>query len=252
MEPREDNSIITKRYGVIDALRGLAVLSMVGFHLCYDILCVFGGSIEFFISLPGVLWARATCCTFIVVSGMSMNFTRRGYKRGLALNLLGLVVTAATVIFIPSQAIWFGVLNLLGCSMLIACALRNALDRVSPVAGMAVSLPLFAVLYGLPRGYLGLPGLSLIRLPDQLYRFRPLTVIGLPDKDFVSADYFPILPWIFLFLFGYFLWRSIARRGYDRFFDPKIPALGFIGRHSLLIYMLHQPVLYGICWVILR
>ena len=83
-----------------------------------------------------------------------------------------------------------------------------------------------------------------------LYGCKYLAFIGFRTDDFVSMDYFPLLPWLFLFFFGYFLWRLIESKGLQGRFTKRIPAADFIGRHSLLIYILHQPVLYGACWVV--
>ena len=248
--PADKKQRLKSRCGVIDAVRGAAVLSMVAYHLCYDIFMVFGVDTGFEKYWQVALWERTICFTFIIVSGIAVNLSKHGYRRGLVLNLCGFIITAATLIVTPQQQIWFGVLNLLGCSMLIVFALRKALKRIRPAAGMAASLGLFALLFGVPEGYIGLPGLKLIVLPEQLYGCRYLAFLGFPSDDFVSADYFPILPWIFLFVFGFFLWRFIEERRLQRRFTAHVPVLGFIGRQSLWIYMLHQPLLYGLCLLI--
>ena len=61
-------------------------------------------------------------------------------------------------------------------------------------------------------------------------------------------DYFPILPWIFLFIAGYFLNRILKARGWDEKFFARgnVPVLNWLGRHTLPIYLIHQPVLYGL------
>ena len=241
---------VNSRAGLIDAVRGAAVISMVVYHLCYDIFVVFGADTGFERYWPVRVWQSSICFVFIIVSGIAVNFSRHGYRRGIILNLCGFAVTAVTVIFTPTQAVWFGVLNLLGCSMMIVFALRAKLAAVNPSAGMAVSLALFLVLYGLPERYIGLPGLRLINMPDVLYGCRYFAFLGFPSSDFFSADYFPLLPWIFLYAFGFFLWRFMAEKGLQGRFDRRVPALGFIGRYSLWIYLAHQPVLYGICLLI--
>ena len=206
------------RYSLIDAIRAAAIINMVLYHLCYDIFCVFGVWTGFYRAIPVIIWERFICCTFNIVSGMSMNFSRHGYRHGIITNLCGFLITIVTVLVMPEQAIRFGVLNLLGCAMLITFALRRELSR----------------------------------LPEAIYRFRWLAFLGFPPNSFYSADYFPIIPWIFLYLFGFELWRWIADKGFDRFFRLRIPVLDFIGRHSLSIYLIHQPLLYGVCWLIFR
>lgn len=238
------------RYSLIDAIRAVAVVNMVAFHLCYNIFVVFGVWTDFPVSTPIVIWERFICCTFIIVSGVSLNFSKHGYRRGLIVSLCGIVVTLVTIWFMPEQMILYGVLTFLGAAMLLTFALRKALSRIPPIVGMIVFFLLFMLCYGIPYGYLGLFKLPLIRLPEGLYRFQWLAFFGFAPRDFSSADYFPFLQWIFLYLFGFMLWRWIRQKGLDRFFCKKIPVLDFIGRHSLIIYMAHQPALYGICWVV--
>ena len=74
-----------------------------------------------------------------------------------------------------------------------------------------------------------------------------LAVLGLPGPGFWSSDYFPLVPWVFLYLCGYFLWRLIGSR--QRVMDrlrPGIGPLALIGRHSLAVYLLHQPALMAV------
>lgn len=238
------------RYSLIDAIRAAAVLNMIAYHLCYDIFCVYGVWPAFPYATGAVIWERFICCTFIIVSGISLNFSSHGYRRGIIINLCGLLVTAVTLLVIPSEAIWFGVLNLLGCAMLITFALRGVFAKVPSLVGAAVSFVLFMLCYGIPRGYIGLFSHPLIQLPRALYGCRYLAFLGFPSADFHSSDYFPLLPWLFLYFFGYFLWRCIRDRAWDNIFRPRVPVLDFIGRHSLVIYLLHQPVLYLICFFI--
>ena len=239
-----------RRFSLIDAIRGIAVVNMVLYHLCYDIFCAFGVWSAFPRAGPAVIWERLICCTFIVVSGISLHFTRHGWRRGLIVTLCGIVTTAVTVIFTPDQSIWFGVLSFLGCAMLFTYAIRKLLDRMKPLVGVIVFFLLFMLCYGIPSGYIGLFSFPLIHLPEALYQFKWLFFLGFPSKDFFSADYFPFLQWIFLYLFGYQLWRLIEQKSLEKYFYRKIPFFDFIGRHSLIIYMVHQLVLYGICWLI--
>ena len=240
-----------RRYHTIDAIRAAAVISMVLYHLYYDIFCLFGGHPEYCFLTPIYLWERSICITFIVISGVSLNFSRHGYRRGLIVAGCAMAVTLVTYVMFPEEAIWFGVLHLLSVSMLLTTAIRPLLDKLKPIVGMIVFFVLFMLCYGIPNGHIGLFSYPLIRLPAALYQYKWLSVVGFLSGDYYSMDYFPILPWVFLFLFGYFLWRFIKEKGLDRYFCKKIPVLDFIGRHSLLIYMLHQPILYGICYLIM-
>ena len=227
-----------RRWHLIDALRGLALVNMLGMHFLYDVNVVFGKEPGWYLR-PGVrLWQQYICWSFILIAGFSYDWGRaRNLRRGLTLNLLGLAVTAATLIAVPSEAIWFGILNFLGCAILLTMALEKTLDRLPPLAGLA----LCAVLgFGL-------------RVPAAVYRIWPLTPLGFPHPDFSSSDYFPLLPWLFLFWCGFTLKRLFDRCELcRRAARIKIPLLSALGRRTLWVYLLHQPVLMGICMLLIR
>lgn len=238
------------RYGVIDAARGFAAVNMIVYHFLYDLLCYYSLDSGFGAHPAAIIWERCICVTFILIAGAAVNFTRRGYRRGLIVLGGGFLITLLTLLFIPSEIIWFGILNLLGCAMIVTFALRRVLDRIDPLIGAGISLVLFALLYGLPEGYIGFFGVRIAAMPEALYGSPYLAFLGLPSKSFFSADYFPLLPWLFLFFCGYFLWRAAQAKGWDSFFLQKVPVLGLIGRNSLLIYLLHQPVLFALFYLI--
>lgn len=238
------------RYHLIDALRGLALVNMVAFHLMYDIFNIFSAETGWNSEPLTIIWERFICCSFIILSGVSFNFSHHPFRRGIILNACGFLITIVTVLFIPSQAVWFGILNFLGCAMMISYPLKAYLENIAPAVGAFCSLLLFALLYGVPEGYVGFFGLELFKLPEFLYGIKALAFIGFPSIDFHSTDYFPIIPWIFLFLAGYFAWRIIKNFNADRFFRRKIPFFDFIGRHTLIIYIVHQPIIMGILEII--
>ena len=75
--------------------------------------------------------------------------------------------------------------------------------------------------------------------------------LGFPGPGFSSADYFPLLPWLFLFLVGAALGGWCLDHRESRLLTAPLPrALTFPGRRSLLIYLLHQPVLYGVSFLL--
>jgi uncharacterized membrane protein len=238
------------RYRLLDTIRALAILNMVAYHLCYDLLVVYGGDPSFLFSTPAMIWERLICCTFILVSGMSLNLSRHACRRGLIVNACGLLITLATWLILPSEMILFGVLNLIGTAMILVYALRSPLSRIAPIPGAALSFGLFVLTYGVPNGFLGLFDLQLLKLPDFLYSTPYLAFFGFPEASFRSSDYFPLLPWIFLFLCGWYLWRAVPESTRARAFTKGCRPLDFIGRHSLLIYLIHQPVLFGFCYLI--
>ena len=134
--------------------------------------------------------------------------------------------------------------------MIITAFAKPLLQRIPPVLGAATSLLLYALTCGIPRGYIGFFYIKLFSLPEKLYDIGFLFFAGFPSKSFHSSDYFPLLPWIFIFLLGFFLWEQIKSSGADKFFVRGIPVLDLIGKYSLIIYLIHQPVLMGICQLI--
>ena len=139
-----------KRYYLLDSLRGISTVSMVAFHLCYDIFMMYGLNTSWYFYPMTAIWERSICVMFILLSGMCLNFSGNGIKRGVLLNLAGFAVTCVTVIAEPNQAVWFGVLNLIGCSMMIVSVLSDNLKKISPLSGALISLLLYAVSYDFP------------------------------------------------------------------------------------------------------
>lgn len=238
------------RYRWLDLLRGAAVVNMVAFHFCYDWYEVFARLPGWYFLWPIRLWQQAICCTFILTAGFSAHLGRRALRHGLILNLCGFGVSAVTLLALPGEAVRFGILNLLGCAVLLAWALRPALEKLPAAAGLAASLFLFALTRHLPEGHLGLLGLWRLDLPAGLYRWNALAFLGLPGPTFTSSDYFPLAPWFFLFLAGWFLCK-LARPRLEGFL-PRLgcPPLEWAGRHSLAVYLIHQPVCMAVCWLL--
>lgn len=235
-----------KRYYLLDSLRGISIISMVAFHLCYDIFMMYGLNTSWYFYPMTAVWERSICVMFILLSGMCLNFSRNGIKRGVLLNLAGFAVTVVTVIVEPNQAVWFGVLNLIGCSMMIVSVLSDNLKKISPLSGALISLLLYAVSYDLQKGCVGFFRLDIVKLPDFLYSCKYLAFLGFPSSDFFSTDFFPLIPWIFLFAAGFYLWNFIVEKNLTKYFELKIPMLDKIGRYSLWIYLAHQPIIMGI------
>ena len=107
-------SPIRPRYHMLDAVRGFVLVHMVAFHFCFDWFVLFAGRADW-PTLPAVFWwERFICCTFNLVSGMAFHLGRRHLYHSLLLNAVGTGVTAVTLLIMPEQAVWFGVLSLLG------------------------------------------------------------------------------------------------------------------------------------------
>ncbi len=261
----EQKSEHVKWYHLIDAFRGFALLNMLFFHFFYDVYVIFGQDSDWY-HYPAVrVWQQFICMSFLIVSGMSWHFSRNNLKRGITLNVYGLLITAVTSLVMPAQAVRFGILNCIGCCTLLLipvnrlCTFKNAHPRndsrlsapFKAVLGLLLALLLFLFTRNLSDGYLGFAGLR-IDLPEWLYRFRPMTILGLPYSGFRSSDYFPILPWFFLYLTGYWLWELISCSNHAlRTLYIKVPILSRLGEKTIWVYLLHQPLLYGMAYLLI-
>jgi uncharacterized membrane protein len=233
---------MSRRIWEIDFLRGLSIILVVCYHLLYD-LGAYVGVQRFFgfsTDLTTVAWTIAQyffAGLFIVLSGTSSTLTRSNLRRGLKLLAVSIAVTAITYIFDPSSAVWFGILQLLAFSILIfGAAFERAKPVTCTVCGVFI-LALGAALHLLKRG-------MTIRL-DWLLPF------GIHSPGYSSFDYFPLIPWLGVFLIGAALGRSVyAPR--QSLLPWRLPQtfVNAAGRHSLLIYIVHQPVILGILYVL--
>lgn len=242
-----------KRFLLIDAVRGFALINMILYHLCYDIFILYG-YLPGWTALPSVrLWERIICCTFILVSGISWRWGKQhNLRRGIVLNIWGIILTAVTWLVVPDSLILFGILNFIGCAILLLLLLQPLFKRIPPWIGCILCLVLFFFFYPLSRHYLGFGNIRILEIPGSLYESGLLTPLGFPHPGFVSSDFFPILPWFFLFCAGYFLEPLLTARGFlCSILRCQVPLLTEAGQKSLLIYLLHQPVCMLLCMLFL-
>ena len=242
-----------KRIHMLDEIRGFAIICMIVHHAFLDVGDVLGLSwgYEVFNALcivQPIFWAA-----FIIISGVCSRLSRNSIKRGIIVFVFGLVITVATAVIMPlfgfeGAEIYFGILHCLGICMIITGLLMPVFKRIDYRLGAVISMLLFLFFYGIEGGRLCF---GLISLPDSFYRYNFLAPLGFHNSGFYSADYFPILPWIFMFFFGYFVGKLAA--------DGKLPVamyqkhsrfLSFVGRNSLWVYIAHQPILYALMFII--
>ncbi len=208
---------------------------MVIHHFLFD-LVVFLGAPEWLFYNPVFNFLHYVFAgLFVTLSGVSSRFSRSNVKRGIKVLVVAYAMTVVT--YFMNIPIRFGVLHLLGFSMIIYGLTGKFLDRLP----RRFALLLYAVLVAILT-----PVTTLVTV-----KARFLWMFGFIYDGFFSSDYFPIFPWLFVFLFGTVVGMYIKERRFPEWFytlDP--PVFPAIGRHALLIYIVHQPVLYGITLLI--
>ncbi len=158
-------------------------------------------------------------------------------------------VDEVTAIVLPNDRVRYGVLTLIGSCILIWILLDKVLKKIPAGVGVSVSFVLFLILRSWTKQ-------DPIQLSDNLLNVTwlksVLAYIGFPQAGFSSTDYFPLLPWIFLFATGYFLYSFLQEKGLiNRLFGKgKVPGINFLGKHSLIIYMIHQPICYVVAFLV--
>ena len=233
-----------KRIWELDFARGAALLGMMIIHLIYDLVDLFG-ILNWQLPQWYLVFKNNFGAVFLVISGISVTLGSRCVRRGLTVFGCGFLCTGATLLlYLTGMAdrsilIYFGVLHCLGVCMLL--------------------WPLFRQL---PNWMLVPTGLAFAAAGLVLRRYSPdvpavLIPLGFAPGWFSSSDYFPLLPNLGYFLLGAALGRRLYREPVTRFpkvEDGKMPIRFFcaMGRHSLPIYLLHQPILAALVLLLQR
>ena len=235
----------TYRFWEIDFLRGVAIIAMIVFHIFYDlnyfniyninlqsalILLVMYSIGAIFLSLVGV-------SLFLSYSRLRDNVSEKQLQlkfvvRGLKIFGLGLVITLVTRIYLHDGFVIFGVLHCIGLSIILTYPFLQFKIKNLIIGILLVSVGIY--------------------LKTLTFDFGWLLWLGVRPSQFYTVDYFPILPWFGVVLIGVFIGSSLYP-DYKRRFDLKdvsrfrfIRFFCFLGRHSLIIYCLHQPIIIAV------
>lgn len=242
-----------ERYVMLDALRGCCLISMILYHTIWDCVYLFGMNLPWFHTGYAYVWQQSICWTFIFLAGFCAPFSKNGCKRGGIVFFWGAVITLVTYLFMPEGKVLFGILTLLGSCMLLTAMLKRFLSKIPALPGMLVSFLLFVLLRNVNDGYLGFEGWKPVKLPSCLYQNCLTAFLGFPGAGFSSVDYFSVIPWFFLFLIGYFAHFTAMKTCAAIFLKKrKWKGLIWLGQNSLLLYVLHQPVIYLLLLVFSR
>ncbi|MBQ9950197.1 MAG: DUF1624 domain-containing protein [Clostridia bacterium] len=252
-----------ERLHMLDTLRGLMIVGVVLFHFVFDMYRMDSEWAETFINAPIFeLIANVGRILFLLLAGICTRFSRNNLKRGLFVAAAAVIISVATAALdfisvgsLGNLFIYFGILHLMAVCMLLYALSDiilshvklnpnvNAVLRPCIIALFALA---FVITFRLYDGSLGIGGFSktvncglngtLLGVLLGFHGFLPL-----------SADYFPLMPWAFAFFAGSFLGAYFQEGHVPKFLYKNIcPPLTFAGRHTLIIYLAHQPLIYGI------
>ncbi len=223
------------RIAEIDLLRGLAVILMLIFHFLFDLAYFFGCNI----SLDYGLWfiiGKISAVLFIMLAGLTSTLTQRNVNRGLLILAYGYLITIVTYIFYPSVYIRFGILHLLGICIIVSTWFK----KLNSLCLLLVSAMSFII------------GNNIFKLTTKSTHFIPF---GITPENFDSLDYYPIIPWIGIFIVGMIIGKLFYSQQKSLLPPCSVPEiLAFFSRHSLIIYLIHQPIFLAILhgWRILN
>lgn len=236
---------MTQRMGWLDTWRGLAVVHMVAYHTLWDLVYLFGWEILWFETDAAFYWEQWIAWSFILVSGICAVRSRHLFQRGIEIFCLGCVVTVVTLVIGGDGVIHFGILSFLGAAMMLTAAARQWICKMGRRLGFLGMVLLFYLTYWVPQGYVQL-GERHIFMPEVWYANLFTSFLGFKAPDFYSADYFPLLPWLFLFWAGYMMGRWMETQGDTLAVLRAEPFFSGIGKRALPVYLVHQPVIYGV------
>jgi uncharacterized membrane protein len=226
-----------KRIDIIDAARGFAVILMVIHHALFDAVEFLGAPQWFFYNGVFNILHYFFAGLFIFLSGVSSRFSRSNTDRGVKVLAIAMLLTIVTSQSFVNEPILFGVLHLLGVCMIFYGMTQNMWDRIPK----AIAPIIYVVL---------IVGTALA------VKFIPINLpyswlFGWLQPGFFSADYFPIFPWLFVFLLGTWAGSYIVENKLPKwFYEKRVAVFPAVGKKALLIYILHQPILYGIVMLI--
>lgn len=231
------------RIGIFDIARGAAVISMLLYHLCYDLAFIGGVSLPWFASPLLDVWRSTISWTFLFVAGCMCPLSRSNLRRALQYGAVALLIWVVTSIASVDTAISFGIIYCMAACTLVAWALGRIGTLPSGPVAAAVLFVVFIALLNVRDGMVGVGPLS-IEVPEALYETPWLSWLGFPGPGFSSGDYYPLLPYLFIYLAGAAMGSWWSSRGYPAWARAaRCPALTWFGRHALIVYVAHQPVL---------
>lgn len=237
------------RIYLLDELRGLCIILMVAYHFFYSAGMMY--HYDWAVNIFNLLrpWQPILPISFVLLSGIACNLSHNNILRGIKLLIVAVGITLVTYFFMPEQVIWFGIIHFIAFANIICAPLKKPILKIPSLVGVIIFGLMFVATYNIQAGCIGFMPDFAIKLPDILYSTDYTMMFGFYSPSFYSADYFPLIPWLFLFMAGISLGKKIHKL--PKILKKKhIRPLAFVGRHTLVIYIAHQPIILGILYAV--
>jgi uncharacterized membrane protein len=235
-------TLLKRRVPLIDVLRGLALAAMAVYHFAWDLSFFSLAELGVTEQPLWIAFARSIAGSFLALVGVSLYLAHGGgvrwqgfVRRVAVIAFWALVISVASYLADPKGVILFGILHCIAVSSVLGIAfLRAPLPLVIAAAIGCLAAPAF--------------------LTSPAFNGLGFVWLGLASDVLPSNDYNPLLPWFGMVLVGIAVARMIPRDKWPAWqpHDVVNRTLALIGRHSLLFYLLHQPVLLGILFVVAK
>lgn len=234
------------RYQTLDLARGVAIIAMVVFHVAWD-LYYYGFSSVDVTTAPGwVVFQKAILTSFLALVGAGLWLGhgerirwRSFWRRWVLIAGAAVLVTAGTVWMLPDYFVFFGVLHAIALFSLAALPLLALPTWAQAGLGTTIVAVSFA-------------------FTDPIFTERWLAWIGFWPISPPTSDVVPIFPWFGVVLLGIAAIRISRARPEGRRLlearsdEPIVVGLAWMGRWSLVIYLVHQPLIIGALWVLMQ
>ena len=217
----------SKRIWEIDFFRGIALVLMTYFHVIFDMNEFFGYSVSYSSGLNYYI-GKLSAILFMLIAGISCTLSRRNTKRAAKILAVAILITIVSHLYNPQFGIKFGILHFMGICILL--------------------YPLFSKLNAYLLIIMGLGILASNKwLSGIKVDFDYLFPLGITSNNFVSSDYYPLIPWISVFLFGIAMGKILYSGKQSLFkFELRENIISRVGRRTLLVYIVHQPVIIAV------
>ena len=224
----------SKRVPLIDFLRGLAVILMIIFHFNFDLSSFRITSPHFYKDEFWLGVRLLIMILFITLVGINLVLSQAGvtqktfWHRQLKVLSCALAVSGGSYLLLPASFIYFGVLHFIFIGSILGCLIVGAnWARFNLIIGIFIIV--FSQFY-----------------QSEVFDNPLLNWIGLTTHNPLTEDYVPLLPWLGVLLIGIFIGHQILPRMPNLLRNFQIKPINFIGKNSLVIYMIHQPIMIGL------